>query len=81
MPNSTKEVLNMYSVKTNSYIKFQVNISKYGRGMSGKLNFTPFCKSKSNATKSNLICIMSRQTHIPKTKLISQTMTDKYPKN
>ena len=32
--------LDLYYVKTNSYIKFQVNISKDSREKSGKLNFS-----------------------------------------
>ena len=32
--------LDLYYVKTNSYTKFQVNISKDGREKSGKLNFS-----------------------------------------
>ena len=36
----TKLLLNLYYVMTNSYTKFQVNISKDSREKSGKLNFS-----------------------------------------
>ena len=32
--------LDLYLVKTNSYTKFQVNLSKDGREKSGKINFS-----------------------------------------
>ena len=44
-----KVELDMYYVMTNSYTKFQVNISKDGRKKYGKLNFSKgnnSCKSR-----------------------------------
>ena len=41
--NAIKAQLDLYYVKTNSYIKFQVNIVKDGREKSGKLNI---CKGQ-----------------------------------
>ena len=57
--SATKLELDLYYAKTDSYTKFQVNISKDGREKSeksGKLNFSKLkgnysCKSKSSATK------------------------------
>ena len=40
MSSVTKRKLDLYYVKTNSYIKFQVNITKDDREKSGKLNFS-----------------------------------------
>ena len=45
--------LDLFYVTTNSYTKFQVNISKDGRGKSGKLDFKKgnnSCKNKLGAT-------------------------------
>ena len=39
------------------------------------------CESKTNATKAKLICIMSRQIHIPNFKSISQRTTEKNSEN
>ena len=36
----TKRKLDLHYVKTNSYTKFQMNISKDGRENFGKLNFS-----------------------------------------
>ena len=41
--NAIKVQLALYYVKTNSYIKFEVNITKDGREKSGKLNI---CKGQ-----------------------------------
>ena len=40
MSSVTKRELDLYYVKTNSYTKFEVNISKDGREKFGKLNFS-----------------------------------------
>ena len=55
--NATKVKLNLYYVKTNSYTKFQVNITKDRREKFRKLNFAKgnnWRKSKSNTTKVKL---------------------------
>ena len=49
--------LDPYYVMTNSYTKFLVNISKYSRERSGKLNLAKgnnSCKSRSSVTKLKL---------------------------
>ena len=38
--NATKVELDLYYIKTNSYMKFQVNVSKNGKEKSGKLHFS-----------------------------------------
>ena len=38
--NVTKVELDLYYVKTNSYMKFQLNMSKDGKEKSGKRNFS-----------------------------------------
>ena len=40
MSKATKVKLDLYNVKTNKYIKFQVNISKDDGEKSGKLNLS-----------------------------------------
>ena len=40
MSNVTKRELDLYYVKTNSYTKFEVSISKDSREKFGKLNFS-----------------------------------------
>ena len=40
MSNTSKFKLDMYYVKTNSYMKFQVNMSKDDKEKSGKQNFS-----------------------------------------
>ena len=42
----TKHKLDLYYVKTNSYTKVQVNISKDGREKFGKLNLSKVLKTK-----------------------------------
>ena len=49
----TKLTLDLFYVITNSYTKFEVNISKDDREKSGKLNFSS-CKSMSSVTKLKL---------------------------
>ena len=38
--NTTKLTLDLYDVKTNSYMKFQLNMSKDDKKKSGKRNFS-----------------------------------------
>ena len=38
--NATKVKLNLYYVKTNSYMKFELNMSKDDKEKSGKRNFS-----------------------------------------
>ena len=57
MLNTTKLQLDLYYVKTNPYMKFQVNMSKDDTEKSGKRNFSKgnnSCESRSNATKVEL---------------------------
>ena len=54
----TKLELVLYYIKINSYTKFQVDISKDDREMSGKLNLAKgnnSCKSRSSVTKLELV--------------------------
>ena len=69
--NTTKFIIDLNYVTANSCMKLQVCMSKDDKEKSGKRNFS---KRQYNVThvkvgqtrqKSNLICIMSRQIHIP----------------
>ena len=83
--NTTKVKLDLYYVKTNSYTKFQVNITKDRREKFGKLFLFQRVitqeKVRQTQPNSNLICIMSRQIHIPNFKSISQRTTEKSLEN
>ena len=74
---ATKVEVDLYYVKTNSYTKFQVNITKDRREV-WKITRETVGQTRQ---KSNLICIMSRQIHIPHFKSISQRTTDKSSEN
>ena len=55
--NATKVELDLYYVKSNSYMKFQVNVWQDGKGKSGNIILAKgnnSCKSRSNATKVKL---------------------------
>ena len=83
--NVTKAELDLYYVKRNSYMKFQVNMSKDDKEKSGKRFFLQRAitnvKVGQMRPKSNLTCIMSRQIHIWNFNSIYQKMTKKSPEN
>ena len=71
-------------VKTNPYMKFQVNMSKDDKEKSGKRNFSKaitHVKVGQTRPKSNLTCIMSRQIQMWNFNSICQKMTKKIPEN
>ena len=76
--NSTKVEFDLYDAKTNSYKKFKVNMSKDYKEKYGKRNFS---KVDQMRQKSNLICIMWRQIHIPNFRSISQKTGEKSSEN
>ena len=82
--NATKLELDLYYVKTNSYTKFQVNITKDRREKFRKQflqRAITLVKVGQTRQKSNLICFMSREIHIPNFKSISQRTTEKSSEN
>ena len=83
--NATKVKLELYYVKTNLYMKFQLNMSNDDKEKSGKRIFLQraitHVKVGQTQPKSNLICIMSRQIHIPNLKSIYQMTTEKSSEN
>ena len=72
--------LDLYYVKTNSYTKFQVNITKIWKTIFLQRAITQF-KIGQTRQSLNLTCIRSRQIHIRNFKSICQKMTKKSPEN
>ena len=79
----TKLLLNLYYVMTNSYTKFQVNISKTAEKSpeneilaKGNNSY----KSRSSITKLELDLYCVKTIHIPNFKSISQKTAEKNPK-